>query len=410
VWLVRAAPGAGNAPGPAGGVTSDLRESTGIAAASEPSAPVPARPARSELFAADEAGLKILDRYLARSVIGGTLLTMAVLLPLLGFFILADEMDQVGKNDYQFEDALLFVALSLPRYAYQLFPIATLIGALVGLGSLASRSELVAMRAAGVSISQIVAAGLKGGLLMAVFAVAAGEGIAPVAEQKALQWRSEAQSGQVTLRTAHGFWARDGDSYVNIRDIQPGANLRDIYIFELDEERRLTLATHAQDARYVGGQWVLEGISRSRVSPAGVEVTEIRQAGWESFLDPGLLSVVILEPHALPIWGLWRYVRYMAANQQDAGAYEVELWGKVVHPLLILAMIFLSIPIVLGSARTTGIGTRIFLGVVVGIGFYLVSRTFSYLALLYGMSAWLAAFAPLVLFSAGALLVLRRIG
>lgn len=351
--------------------------------------------------------MKILDRYLAGAVIGGTLLTLAVLLPLLGFFILADEMDQVGKNDYQFEDAMLFVALSLPRYAYQVFPIATLIGALVGLGSLASRSELVAMRAAGVSISRIVSSALKAGAMLAVIAFAVGEGIAPGAEQKALQWRSNAQSGHVTLRTAHGFWARDGDTYVNILDIRPGANLRDIYIYELDENRHLTLATYARNARYVDGHWLLEDIARSRITEEGVEVTKIPQTGWDSLIDPDLLSV---EPHVLPVWGLFRYIRFMAASQQDAGTYEVAFWGKVVHPLLILTMIFVSIPILFGSARTSGMGTRIFLGILVGIAFYLVSRIFSYLALLYGMSTWLAAFAPPLLFLAGALLVLRRVG
>lgn len=354
--------------------------------------------------------MKILDRYLAGAVIGGTAATLAVLLPLLGFFILADEMDEVGQNGYLFSDALWFVTLSLPRYAYQLFPIATLIGALVGLGALASRSELVAIRAAGVSISRIVYAALKGGLLLALTAVAVGEGVAPVADQKALQWRSEAQSGQVTLKTPYGFWARDGSAYINIREILPGAELHDIFIYEFDDEQRLTRATHAEGARYILGSWVLEGISRSRISEDGVEVSRVDEAGWDSLLDPGLLKVVVVEPHVLPIWGLLRYVRYMSANQQNAGAYEVALWGKVVHPFLILAMIFVSIPILFGSARSTGIGPRIFLGILVGIGFYLVSRTFSYFALLYDMSPWLAAALPPLLFLTAALLVLKRVG
>ncbi|MEA3277839.1 MAG: LPS export ABC transporter permease LptG [Pseudomonadota bacterium] len=354
--------------------------------------------------------MKILDRYLAGAVIGGTILTLAVLLPLLGFFILADEIDKVGENNYQFADAMIFVALSLPRYTFQIFPIATLIGALVGLGALASRSELVAMRAAGVSISRIVYAALKGGALLAVVAVLVGEGVAPVAEQKALQWRSEAQSGQVTLTTPYGFWARDGSAYINIREILPGANLRDIYIYEFDGEQRLTLATHAKDARYVQGSWLLEGISRSRVSDDGVEVTRVAQAGWDSLLSPGLLDLVILEPHVLSVWGLFRYVRFMAENGQDAGPYEVALWSKVVHPFLILAMIFMAIPILFGSARSTGIGPRIFLGILVGIGFYLVSRTFSYLALLFDLSPLLAAITPPLLFLVGAVWVLKRVG
>jgi lipopolysaccharide export system permease protein len=353
--------------------------------------------------------LKILDRYLAGAVVGGALATLAVLLPLLGFFLLADEMDKVGDSGYMFADAVTFVALSIPRYAYQIFPIATLIGALIGLGSLASRSELVAMRAAGVSISRIVAAALKAGALLAVIAFLVGEGVAPVAEQKALQLRSEAQSGQATLNTPYGFWARDGNAFINIREILPGAYLRDVFIYEFDDRQRLTVATHADDAHYREKRWILDGISRSKISEDGVQVSRVTSASWDSLLDPALLNVVLVDPQALPVWGLFRYVRFMAANNQDAGAYGVAFWGKVVHPLLILAMIFLSIPILFGSARTTGMGTRVFLGILVGIGFYLVSRTFAYLALLYGVSPMVAAFTPPLLFLGVALWGLRRV-
>ncbi|MCG6860733.1 MAG: LPS export ABC transporter permease LptG [Chromatiaceae bacterium] len=354
--------------------------------------------------------MKILDRYLAGAVVGGTLATLAVLLPLMGFFLLADEMDEVGENGYRFADALLFVVMVIPRHAYQVFPIATLIGALLGLGSLASRSELVAMRAAGLSIGRIVYGAIKGGALLALIAVPIGEGLAPVAEQTALQWRSEAQSGQVTLKTPYGFWARDGSAYINIREILSGAHLRGIHIYEFDKEQRLSRATSAEQARYVKGSWVLEGISRSMIGNDHVEVSRVDQAGWSSLLNPALLKIVIVEPHVLPVWGLLRYIRYMTANGQDARPYEVAFWGKVIHPFLILAMIFVSIPILLGSARTSGLGPRMFLGVLVGIAFYLVSRTFSYFALLYGMSPLVAALIPPLLFLSVAFWVLKRVG
>lgn len=354
--------------------------------------------------------MKILDRYLAGAVIGGTLLTLAVLLPLMGFFLLADQMDEVGENGYRFADAVLFVALTLPRYAYQAFPIATLIGALVGLGSLASHSELVAMRAAGLSIGRIVYGALKGGALLALVAAAVGEGVAPAAEQKALQWRSEAESGQVTLKTEYGFWARDGSSYINILDILSGAHLRDIYIYELDDKLRLRRATRAENARYRKGSWMLEGISSSSISEDRVEVDHQDRARWSSLLNPRLLKIVVVEPQVLAVWDLFRYLRYMMANNQDARPYEVAFWGKVIHPLLILAMIFVSIPILLGSTRTSGLGPRIFLGILVGILFYLISRTFSYFALLYNMSPLVATLIPPVLFLSAALWVLRRVG
>jgi len=353
--------------------------------------------------------VKIIDRYLAGAVIGGTLLTLAVLLPLLGFFILADEMDHVGTQNYRFVDALLFVTLSLPRYAYQVFPIATLIGSLVGLGQLAVRSELVAMRAAGISIGRIVLGALLGGLVLAATAVAVGEGIAPPAEQYALSLRQMAQSDGDVQVTAAGFWARDGDTYINIRDVQPGARLSDIAIYQV-QGTSLISSTHAQSARYRDGRWVLEGIERSHISGAGIQVEKIDEAGWDSLLNPQLLKVIVVEPHALPVWGLFRYVRYMHQSGQDAGRYEVAFWGKVVHPFLILAMIFVSIPVLLGSARSSGLGTKVFVGIVIGIAFYLVSRSFSYLSLLYGLDPALAAIAPPLLFMAAAMLLLRRVG
>ncbi|EXJ13450.1 LPS export ABC transporter permease LptG [Imhoffiella purpurea] len=353
--------------------------------------------------------MRILDRYLAWAVIGGTLLTLGVLLPLMGVFILADEMDSIGIERYGIADALLFMLLSLPRYAYLIFPIATLIGALIGLGTLASRSELVAMRAAGLSVSRIVRAAMLGGLLLAILAFVLGEVVAPVSEQRGVELRRQALSGDVAQRTPDGFWAVDDGSYVNIREIRSGTSLRDIFIYRVDATKGVLTATHAGGARYQDGHWILEDISRSTASAEGVEVERIASAGWDSMLDPGLLKVVVADPHALPVWGLYKYIRFMWVNKQDAGPYEVAFWGKVLHPVLTLSMILVAIPLLLGSSRSTGMGRRIFAGIMVGILYYLISRTFAYLALLFGMNPFLAAIAPPLLFISGALMLLRRV-
>ncbi|MGB5734023.1 MAG: LptF/LptG family permease, partial [Thiohalocapsa sp.] len=221
--------------------------------------------------------------------------------------------------------------------------------------------------------------------------------------------RQTAQGDRDVQVSAAGFWARDGDTYVNIRDIQPGARLSDITIYQVRGIQLLS-ATHAQSAQYRDDRWVLEGIERSHISGDQITVEKIAQAGWESLLNPQLLEVIVVEPHALPVWGLFRYLRYMHQSGQDAGRYEVAFWGKIVHPFLILAMIFVSIPVLLGSARSSGLGIKVFVGIVIGIAFYLVSRSFSYLSLLYELNPALAAIAPPLLFVAAAMLLLRRVG
>jgi lipopolysaccharide export system permease protein len=350
-----------------------------------------------------------LDRYLARAVILGTVATLAVLLPLLAFFLLADELNDLGTERYGLREALWFVTLSLPRYTYQVFPIATLIGALVGLGQLAAGSELVAMRAAGMSIGRIVLGAMLGGALLAAAALVLGEVVAPPAEQRAVAVRQMAQSGDDLAMTSAGLWARDGETFVNIRTLEPGADLKDIYIYRVQGTELLS-ATHAKSATYRDGNWVLKDIERSLIGRDGVRVERLPEAGWSSLLRPALLKVIVVEPQALSVAGLYRYIRFMRRSGQDAGRYEVAFWGKLVQPLLILAMIFVAIPVLLGSARSAGTGIKVFVGIVIGIAFYLVSRSFAFLSLLYGMSPALAALLPPLLFAGAALMVLRRVG
>ncbi|NVZ11049.1 LPS export ABC transporter permease LptG [Allochromatium humboldtianum] len=354
--------------------------------------------------------MRILDRYLAWAVMSGTLLTLAGLLPLMGVFILSDELDAIGTERYGLAEAMLFTLLSLPRYLYQLFPIATLIGALIGLGTLASRSELVAMRAAGISVGRLVRAALLGGLVLATVAVVLGELVAPIAEQRAVELRRLALSGEAAQLTPYGFWAIDDGAYVNIREIRSGTSLRDIDIYRVDAAKGTLEASHAEGARYENGRWVLDGIALSRVDGEGVQVERVEHAEWDSMLDPGLLKVVVADPRALPVWGLYKYIRFMSVNKQDASAYEIAFWGKVLHPVLTLSMILIAIPMLLGSSRSTGMGRRMLAGILVGLVYYLVSRTFAYLALLFGMNAFLAAIAPPVLFIGAAMLLLRRVG
>jgi len=345
--------------------------------------------------------MKILDIYIGRAVILGTVVVMMVLLTLLGFLTLMDELSDVGEGRYQVGDAFLFVLLTLPRFAYEVSPMAALLGSLIGLGGMANNSELIAMRAAGVSYTRIVFSVLQAGALMLVVALFFGEIIAPETEEYAQTMRSQAMAKQVTLKTKYGFWARDGNAYINIRNILPGSRLEDIYIYEYDEEKQLQFSTHAMTAKYEDNQWLLQDIRQSQFTDDGVQSRTIDHAKWDSMLDPGLLNVVSLNPNILPAWGLYKYISFLHANGQDAKTYEVAFWGKMVTPLVTLVMLYLSLPFVFGQLRSSGIGQRIFMGAMVGSGFFLMSKAFSYMAVVYDLNALFAASFPgLLLFGA----------
>ncbi|PVV16058.1 MAG: LPS export ABC transporter permease LptG [gamma proteobacterium symbiont of Ctena orbiculata] len=352
--------------------------------------------------------MTLFDRYIGGTVLIGIVSVMALLLVLIGFFELVAELEEV-KRGYTTSMAYTYVLLGMPRYSYELFPLATLLGSLIGLGVLAGNSELLAMRAAGISIARIVLSVLKTGLLVLLVVVIMGEYLAPAAEQQAQRMKNEALSGQISLKTRYGFWSRDGNTFINIRQILPDAQLADISIYEYGEDARLRRAIHAQRASFQSGGWVIQGVEQSDFTESAVSVSSSPEQAWQAELDPSALDVLTVKPHMLAAWDLWRYIDYLQKNGQASINYEVAFWGKLAAPLVTMVMLFLSIPFVFGSLRSVGVGQRIFVGAMLGIVFYLLNRTFSYMAVVYSLNGLFAAFFPLLLFLALAIWLLRRV-
>jgi len=342
--------------------------------------------------------MRILERYIRRQIVGGTLIAILVLATLIAFIALVDQLDDVGRGSYSVGNAFEYVALRVPHFAYQVFPVAALLGSLIGLGRLANQSELIAMRAAGVSMRGIVIVVLKTGMYMLAVALLVGEGVAPLGDQAATRLRVEAISEQITLKSRYGFWARDRAAFINIRQILPGAKLRDIFIYEFNGAKELVLATHARSAEYRGNAWLLKDIRQTRLQKARTESQAYPFADWESLIDPELLKVAVSPPDSLPAWGLYSYIRFMRENGQDARLYEVTFWSKIITPLVTLMMLFLSVPFVFGSLRSVGIGQRVFAGTLIGMGFLLLNQAVGQVAVVYEMNPVLAVSFPALLF------------
>lgn len=353
--------------------------------------------------------MKILDQYIGRTVLAGTLLALFILLAVDLFFIFAQEVQDIGKGNYGLKEVLTYVGLVAPGRIHEILPMAALLGSLMSLGALASGSELIAIRAAGVSVLRISQSVLKAGLIILVIAAVIGEWLAPWAEQQAQQRRSLAVSGTVTLQSQHGLWARDGDTFINIRDVLPDGRLSNLEVYELGKQGGLQAAMRARYAEHLGKGWQLEGVQRGDIKDRSVTLTQAETLEWPSLLSPRLLNVVTIDPADLSARDLYKYSRYMHDNGLDASRYDLAFWRRVLAPIAGLVMLFLSIPFVFGPLRDAGAGQRLLWGVLIGVTFFLFERTMSQIGQLYGLSALLSASLPSLVFFGGGLLVMRRI-
>lgn len=353
--------------------------------------------------------MRILDRYIAGEVVRGTLLALFVLLALLTFFTLVAELEETGKGTYGVLEAIQYVLLTLPRRTYELLPTATLLGAMLGLGTLASNSELVVMRAAGVSFARIIWAVLKVGIGVALVAILLGEFIAPVSMEYAQNQRAMAMSGQAVLKSGSGFWVRDGRNFINVRQLHYGGRIEDVYIYEFDERRRLRAMTQADAGLYTERGWVLEGLKQSMIDGDSVAVRNVPQEVWPSLLRPDLLGMLVVKPESLSAFDLYKYVGYLRENGLNSARYRVAFWGKIVGPLANLVMLLVAVPFVFGPLRSVAIGQRMLAGVLVGVTFYLLNQTFGNIGQIYNLSPFLSAALPSLAFLVAAVIAIQRL-
>ncbi len=352
--------------------------------------------------------MKILNRHIGRTILRHTLVSMAVLLVL---FVVIEFIEEIGNDGYSFSQVCVLVLLSVPRMVYELFPMAALIGTTAGLSILAVDSELVVMRATGVSISGISMAALRMGALFVIAAMLIGEFVTPVTERRAQRVRAEALQQEIQQKSDFGLWIRDARTFVNIGEVLPDLTLLRVKVFAFDDERRLRSMVAAGEGVYVDDRWRISDVRQTRIDPEGrIETTSAESGRWETRITPRVLAVFLVRPEQLSFWQIRHYIRHLAANQQQTEPFELAFWGKLMLPLSTALMVMLAIPFVFVNIRSGGVGRSLFVGIMLGLGFYAVNQGFGYAVLASGIPPVLGATIPVAGFLLLAMVMLRRIG
>jgi len=353
--------------------------------------------------------VKLLDRYIGTTVFRSIGIVLLVLIALDSFFRLVRELNEVGTGDYDQLEMFLYLVLTTPAQIVEFFPIAALLGAITGLGALASTSELIVMRAAGVSLVRIGGSILKAGFVLILGVMLLAEFVVPDSEQFAESRRSQLLAEQTAIKTKNGFWSRDARSFLNIRDIRPGGEIGDIYIYEFDDKHELRTTTYANKAAYEDGNWILIGLSQSEITTQGIKTSTFERAQWDSILSPALLSLLVIDPVQLSMRDLYEYYTYLNDTRQEAEVYELAFWSRMVMPMSIAVMMLLAVPFVFGPLRSVSIGQRIFVGFLVGLGFFLFNKAFNHIGIVYDLPPILSASLPPLTFFVVSIFMIRRI-
>lgn len=353
--------------------------------------------------------MNALTRYIIKTVLYTTAIVVIALLSMDFFIQLIGEFGDIGDGNYGLSQALYYVLLNMPNDIYQLFPIAGLIGCLLGLGLLASHSELVVMRAAGMSVMQISLAVMIAIVFMVGIITTVGELISPETIRIADNMKAIDKSGGQAVATQQGVWLRDNDNFVHIESVKDASKLTSIYRYTFNAEHQLITEAYAKSAKYQNHTWIVNDIDETHFDNGKISTKHTPRAMWRMQLNPTLLKMVQVEPYEMNLVRLYQYVHYQKHNKLEYQASSLNFWQRIFQPFGTCVMLFLAIPFIFGPLRSVTMGLRLVSGVVVGFSFYMLNQFFGPFSLVYDVPPFLAALLPSLLFAIIGFLLMRRV-
>jgi lipopolysaccharide export system permease protein len=371
--------------------------------------------------------MRVLRRYFAGEIYRSVLFVLVAFLALFSFFDIMGEVRAV-QGPYRIEHAFLYVTLGLPAYAYELMPIAALIGTIYVMAQFAARSEFTVMRASSLSMTGAIRLLLRIAVVLSLLTFVLGEFIAPRCSEFRESFKRRIQGAAISAEFRTGLWAKDvlrdpvtreatGSRFVNASKVESDGVLRGVQIYEFDRSMHMLGMVSADEARYAGnGIWQLRKVDELRLKPVSEPadrnppaVTVRRQLDTSSVsseITPDIMAVLVAEPNKMSAVDLALFSRHLEENKQRTEQYDIALWTKLLYPLAVFVMMAVALPFAYLQARSGGLSLKIFVGIMIGVSFQLINSLFSHIGLLNTWPPIATAAMPSLLFLLGAIMAL----
>ncbi len=356
--------------------------------------------------------MKTADRYLLWGFFAKTALMLFLLA---GIYVLSEalkESRRLGEAGIGLMELGQYLALRVPGILHEMAPFAVLLGTLVWLSDLARNAELTALRAGGMSLARMARPLLLGGLVVAAVSFAVNDRIATRAEAFGERILNPGQgSGAEASRqwlSSGGIWFRDEPYMVSVDQVRrSGRELRGVRLYRLGPNGLVTDVISGDSVVFREGGWVLpRGYA---VELATLEASPLRDRALALRARPEVMADLGRSPERMTFPQLWTYAEQLRRQRQPVAALSFTLWQKVTRSLACAVMVLVAIPFVTLTPRSGGRVGRVLAGIGLGLAFHASNVLAENLSAVAGISAAMAAWAPLVAFGGlGSWLLYRR--
>ncbi|MCH8685221.1 LPS export ABC transporter permease LptG [Pedomonas mirosovicensis] len=343
-----------------------------------------------------------LARYL------GQMFTIRVLAFLIGLVMVLQTLDLLSESDKilavegnGYGALLHYVSLRMPQLISQFLPFSVLLGTLVTLATLNQTSEVVVMRAAGISAHQVLmplvaAAGLIG---LAHFVFNETVVVQSTAQLQAWERVGYAPRSEEAPPETQEVWVADGATIIHAREaIQRDGRLilPNFELYERREGSHLSRVTTAARAEYAGGTWTLYDVRE--YSPTGAPPVRRDTQPWHTNVQTDRFLAVAVDPATVSYLRLHRAVAELSEGGHPTESLLASLYHKISGPFSSVLMPLLAAVSAFGVVRSGKLFVRIVIGMALGFGYFVADNFMLAMGQFGTVPPFLAAWAAPLLF------------
>jgi lipopolysaccharide export system permease protein len=310
--------------------------------------------------------MNILERYLSREILR---IFSVLLLGIIGINLTVqffERLDKFMKSDVGLERMVLYFAYRTPFMMSEVIPIAVLLAVIIALGLMQRNNEVLALRAAGVSIYYLVRPILAMGILFMIFHIVILEVAVPATMDKANRmWIMEVRKKFSIKAAENDVWIR-GDRHIsNIRHYDPqtmtatGVNHN---IF--NEDFRLIKRIDAESGVYRDAKWHLNEVLVQTYVPDtdSFRAEHLLEMDMELDFLPDDLKRIVRKTNEMGFRQLRHYIKQLDRDGYATVKYQVDMFAKTARPFACIITCLLG----MGIAINRRLGEGLALGVAAG--------------------------------------------
>lgn len=317
---------------------------------------------------------------LARYLVGIYLRTFGLcLLGAVGLLLVVEFFSRIGDfASYDSEPALVaaYFALRMPEWLVEIYPAASLLAVLLGVGSLVRKNEVVAMHACGVGLRRIGQPLVGMTLMLSIVALAWNEVVVPPTAARArsikdIDIKSLDSRGMLD---ATSLWLQVPDGFLSIDYFDATNNvLEGITVHGLDENFRLTRLIEIREARWRGERWVYDDGTVRDCAPDGtLTYGPLADLAVDLGGTPAEFRRKAPRSDEFNIRQLDQRIRRLEAKGLDPSGFQTDLHFKVALPFSGVITVLLGLPLALRGSRRSGSAQHIGTGMAVCFLYWLM--------------------------------------